>query len=359
MPAGAASFLPRGAPRPARPVMTRSRALAVAAVAAALGVPLPARADPVVVKLATLAPDGSSWHEALKDLARAWSEASGGRVQLKIYAGGVAGDETAVLSKMRIGQFGAALVTTHGLVAITSHVRAFALPRMIRSYEELDAALAAMRPGLERELERSGYVALGWADAGMVRLFVPEPTASVERLQRFKLFAWAGDRDGVELWRRGGFNPVPVPAPELMTALQTGLVEAFPTTPVIALASQWYAFTKAVVDVPIAPLVGALVLTRGQWERVPEDVRPALRDAAERTVLAMRAENRRLERVAIEAMRRRGLAVVVPAPPELAAWDAKADALNATVRGTSVPAGAYDDLQRVLASMREGARAAR
>ncbi len=335
--------------------MIRVRLVAAAVALAAVLPGVPARADGVVVKLATLAPDGSSWHESLKDLARRWSERSGGRVQLKIYAGGVAGDETAVLSKMRIGQFGAALVTTHGLVAITSHVRALALPRMIRSYEELDLALSAMRPALDRELERAGYVALGWADAGMVRFFVPEPTGALERVQRFKLFAWAGDAEGVELWRRAGFNAVPLPGTEVMTGLQTGLIEAYPTTPVISLASQWYAFTKGLVDLPIAPLVGALVLTRREWERIPEDVRGALREEAERTVLAMRAENRKMERDAIEAMRRKGLAIVVPTGAELAAWDAKADEVNRAVRGGLVPAEAYDELQRILGRIRGGA----
>lgn len=322
-----------------------------AALALSLAAPV-ARAQPVTIKLATLAPEGSTWHESLKDLARRWSERSGGRVQLKIYAGGVAGDETSVTSKMRIGQFGAALITSHGITSITTYVRAFGLPRMIRSYEELDVAVDRLRPSLERRLAEKGFVALGFAEAGMVRLFVAEPTTDPDRIRRMKLFTWAGDTETTALWAKAGFATVPLPSTEIMTGLQTGLITAIPTAPALALASQWYAFTKALVDLPIAPLMGALVVTRGDWERIPEELRPALREEAERTVAAMRHDNRRLERDAVEAMRRRGLAVLVPPPADRERWDALADEVNRSVRGGYVDADAYDEMAAALAEHR-------
>ncbi len=333
-----------------RPVLLVLSSLAVAVPA------LPAQAQTVTIKLATLAPDGSSWHEALKDMGARWAERSGGRVQLKIYAGGVAGDETSVTSKMRIGQFGAALITSHGLTSITTYVRAWGLPRMIRSYEELDYSIEKLRPALERRLEEKGFVAIGFAEAGMVRFFVSEPTASLERIQKMKLFTWAGDADTNELWNKAGFHTVPLPATEIMTGLQTGLISAYPTAPAIALASQWYSFTKALVDMEIAPLVGALVLTKREWERIPAELRPALREEAERTVAAMRVENRRLEREAIEAMRKRGVAIVKPSAAELAQWNAKADGVNRAVRGAYIPADAYDDITGALAAFRRQAK---
>ncbi len=329
--------------------------LVLSSLAVALQAP-PARAQTVTVKLATLAPDGSTWHEALKDLGARWAERSGGRVQLKVYAGGVAGDETAVTSKMRIGQFGAALITSHGLTSITTYIRAFGLPRMIRSYEELDYAIEKLRPALDRRLAEKGFVELGFAEAGMVRFFVSEPTASLERIQKMKLFTWAGDADTTELWNRAGFRTVPLPATEIMTGLQTGLISAFPTAPAIALASQWYSFVRGLVDMEIAPLVGALVMTKREWERIPAELRPALREEAERTVAKMRVENRRLEREAIAAMKKRGLQVVTPGEAELRQWNAKADEVNRSVRGGYIPAEAYDDIVAALAARRRSAK---
>ncbi len=336
----------------------RARTLAAAAALAAALPLAAARAETVTIKLATLAPDGSSWHEALKDLAQRWSQLSGGRVQLKIYAGGVAGDETAVTSKMRIGQFGAALITAQGLMSITDYVRVFALPRMIRSYEELDHVVARLAPELERRLEEKGFVALEFADAGMVRLFVPEPTTDVDRVRRFKLFTWAGETAGPKLWARAGFHVVPLAATEVMAGLQTGLIEAIPTTPTIALASQWYTQLPCLIDMPIAPLVGAFVLTKREWERIPAELRPALRDEASRTVLRMREENRRLEREAIRAMEKRGMKILVPAADDLRAWNALADDANRVARGEYAPAAAYDDMKRALDELRSSPRAA-
>jgi len=329
------------------------RAILVAAACLVAAAPLaPARAEIVTVKLATLAPDGSSWHEALKDLAQRWSQVSSGRVQLKIYAGGVAGDEMAVTSKMRIGQFGAALITSQGLSSITPYIKAFALPRVVRSYEELDHALVRLKPELERRLEEKGFVALELADAGMVRLFVPEPTTSVERIRKFKLFTWAGDTEGSRLWSHAGFNVVPLAATDVMAGLQTKLIEAIPTTPTIALASQWYTQLPCLIDMPIGPLVGALVMTKREWERIPADLRPALREEAARTVLAMREENRRLERDAIQAMAKRGMKVLTPAGADLEAWNAIADDANRAARGDYAPADAYDDVKRVVDEFR-------
>jgi TRAP-type C4-dicarboxylate transport system substrate-binding protein len=328
-------------------VTTRTAPL-LAALAALSSVAAPARAQPVTIKLATLAPEGSSWHEALKDLGRRWELASGGRVQLRVYAGGVAGDETSVVAKMRIGQLGAALVTSHGVTDVTKHVRALGLPLVIRSHEEVDRVLEAMRPLLDRELAAGGFVALGWADAGMVRLFLPEPTADVARVRGFKLFTWAGDTDTTELWRSGGFRAVPLPSTEVTTGLQTGLVEAFPTTPAIALASQWYVHARCLLDVPIAPLVGTLLVTARAWERIPPELRDPLRREAEQTVARMREENRRMEREAIAAMAGRGLRVLAASPAEIEAWNAAADQVKTTVRGRYVPAEAYDVLVRAL-----------
>lgn len=323
--------------------------------------PPPATAQTVTVKLATLAPEGSSWHEALKDLSRRWAQASGGRVQLKVYPGGVAGDETAVISKMRIGQFGAALVTSHGITDVTTHVRALGIPRMIRSADEVDRALEALRPLLERQLVDKGFVALGWADAGMVRLFLPEATADIARVRRFKLFTWAGDTGTTELWRAAGFQVVPLPSTEVMTALQTGLVEGIPTTPVIALASQWYAHTRCLLDVPLAPLVGTLLVTAREWERIPAELRDPLRREAEQTLARMREENRRMEQEAIAAMAKRGLTVLSATPAELEAWNEASGAVMRTVRGGYVPADAYDELVRALDELRRSraGRAAR
>ena len=334
----------------------KSRICQLALLAACIALlPGPARAQTVTVKVVTLAPNGSIWHEALKDLNQRWREVSQGSVRMRIYPGGVAGDEMAVMAKMRIGQYGGALVTTHGLVSITKAARIFNLPRMIRSYEELDYVVERLGPRLEAEMAERGFIILDWV-AGQAKFFVPEPVTSIEAVQRFKMFTWAGDTETAELWKKAGFNVVPLPATEVITGFQTGLINAILTHPSVAMYSQYFRHTPYLIDLDIAPLVAALIISRRIWERIPADLRPQLRDEARNIVARLQDEDRRFETEAIESMKKRGLSVLKPSPAEIRAWDAKADEVNRSVRGSYVPADYFDEISRLVAEFRRANR---
>ena len=148
-----------------------------------------------------------------------------------------------VMRKIRIGQLSAAAITPQGLSSISKATRVFSIPRMIRSYDELDYAMEQMAPRLEAILAERGFIVLDWAYAGWARFFVPEPVTTVAAVQKLKLFTWAGDADSTELWKEAGFNVVPLPATEIMMGTQTGLINAFDTVPVMALATQWFRHT--------------------------------------------------------------------------------------------------------------------
>jgi TRAP-type C4-dicarboxylate transport system substrate-binding protein len=331
------------------------RVLASVVLALALLAAGPAvQAQRVTVKLATLAPDGSHWHESLKDLAARWQEVSGGRVKLRIYAGGVAGDELDVMRKIRIGQLHAAFITTHGLNSITHASRVFNLPRMIRSNPELDFVMGALTPKLDALLEDGGFIALGWGDAGWARFFVPKPVTSIGEVRRLKMFTWAGDPETTELWIGAGFNPVPLPTTEMTTALQTGLVEAIPVPPSVVMAAQWYSHTPYMIDLDIAPLTGALIVSERIWSRIPEELRPLLREEAKKIVIQMRQDNRRLELDAVKAMEKRGLEVLVPLADETREWNSIADEVNRKMRGGYVPGEYFDEVLRLVKEFRAG-----
>ena len=329
--------------------------LALMVLAAASALP----AQTVTVKLATLAPDGSHWHESLKDLAVRWQEVSGGRVKLRIYAGGVAGDELDVMRKIRIGQLHASFVTTHGLNSITKANRVFNLPRMIRSAEELDYVMEAITPKLNVLLEENGFISLGWGDAGWARFFVPQKTTSVEEVRKLKMFTWAGDPETTELWIGAGFNPVPLPTTELTMALQTGLVNAIPVPPSIAMASQWFTKTRYMINLEIAPLAGALIISKRIWNRIPAELHAVLKEEAGKIVVRMREDNRRLEVDAVEAMVKRGLEVITPSAEETREWNTIADEVNRKMRGGYVPANFFDEVSRLVEEFRSGSARSR
>src|SRR5438552_18453434 len=148
---------------------------------------------PTVIKLATLVPEGSVWDKAMREMGADWAQATGGRVQLRVYPGGVAGDEPDVVRKMRIGQLQAAAVTTAGLASIDPSFNVFNVPMFFTSYPELYATLDKLEPLLKSRLEAKGFVLLSWGHGGWVYFFTKTPIETVDGLRKTKMFTWSGD----------------------------------------------------------------------------------------------------------------------------------------------------------------------
>ncbi len=311
-------------------------AAALAASAAAAG------AQPNVVKLASLVPDGSVWHKILQGTGSEWSAATAGRVTLRIYPGGVAGDEPDMVRKMRIGQIQASALTVTGLAAIDDAFLIFTVPRMFDSYPELLYVLDRMKPVLKQRLEAKGFVLLNWGHAGWVHFFTKQPVQTVAEIHKLKMFVWAGDDRMVQMWRDNGFQPVALAATDILTGLQTGMIEAYPTTPLAALALQWYRSTPYMVEDGLAPLVGGLVMTKTAWTRISEDDRTAILAACKKAEKRLEREIPGQDSTAVVEMQKRGLTVTHVRPEAMAGWAAAADAFAATIRGTMVPAEVVD-----------------
>ena len=310
-------------------------------------------AAPALVKLGTVAPDGSSWHQILKDMGERWRQAPGGGVTLRIYAGGVLGDEPDMVRKMRVGQIHAAALTAVGLADIDPAVAALQIPMMFRTYEELDHVREKLRPILERRFEEKGFRILNWGDAGWVMFFAKEPFARPDDLRKMKLFVWAGDNTSVDLWKSAGFRPVALAATDILPGLQTGLINAFDTTPLMALSSQWFGLAPHMLDLKWAPLVGATVITTKAYGTIPPDARAALLAAADEAGVRLRGEIRASDGKAIEAMRKHGLIVQAASPELEAEWLKAAEGAYPKLRGAVVPADMFDEVRRLRDEFRK------
>jgi TRAP-type transport system periplasmic protein len=310
-------------------------------------VPASAAQDSFIVKLGTSAPEGSSWDQIFKEMGETWKQATGGAVTLRIYPGGVLGDEPDLVRKMRIGQIQAAALTAAGLSVIDSSVAALQIPMMYRSYEELDYVREHLRPTLEKKLLEKDFVVLNWGDAGWVMFFAKEPFATPGDVRKMKLFVWAGDNDAVELWKTAGFHPVPLPATEILTGLQTGLINAFDTTPLLALSSQWFGLAPHMLDLRWAPLLGATVMTKKAWDRIPIGARPDVLQAAAQAGERLKGDIRAANDKAIKAMKEHGLKVESSTPSIEAAWQKTAEEIYPKIRGTIVPSPMFDEVKRL------------
>ena len=320
----------------------------VAVAAAAAGWPTPpaeAQAS-ILVRMATLVPDGSSWHLILKETADKWKQVSGGRVTVRLFPGGVAGDDPDVVRKMRLGTLNAGVLTSVGVAEIDKSVYAMGIPLMYDSYEEVYWVHEKMRPKLEASLEAKGFVVLNWADGGWVHFFTQKPVAAPDDLRKLKLFSWAGDSEAVEVWRSAGFNPVPLPSTEIATALQTGLVEALGSPPQVAVISQFFNYAKFMTDLRWQLLQGATIITKATWEKIPADVRPEMLKIAQEAGTRLQKEIRDAEAKDVDAMKKRGLTVVPVSAAQKALWLKLTESIYPRIRGKVVPAEAFDEAMR-------------
>ena len=315
-----------------------------------------AAAQTVRVKMATLVPDGSSWHLVLKETADEWKRLSGGRVSVTLYAGGIAGDDPDVVRKMRLGTLQAGVLTSVGVAEIDRSVYALGVPMAYSSYEEVYGVLERLRPRLEGALESKGYVVLNWADGGWVHFFTKRPVTRPDDLRALKLFTWAGDTEAIEIWKSARFTPVPLQVPDVPTALQTGLVSALGSPAQVAILSQYYVHAKNVTDLPWQILFGATLINRTTWEQIPPDLRPALLTSARTAGESLREQIHASETRDIEAMKRNGLRVVAVDSQARARWQQLAESMCAQMRGRVVPADIFDETLRLRDARRRRGR---
>jgi TRAP-type transport system periplasmic protein len=314
---------------------------------AALALSLPTAGQNVLIKMGTVAPEGSPWHQILQQIGQDWSKISGGKVTLRIYPGGVLGDEPDMIQKMRVGQLHAVALSGAGLARIDSSAACLQMPMMIQSYEELDYVRDRVAARLERAIQQKGYLVLNWGDAGWVHFFTKTRATKLDEIRKMKLFTSAGDPDALELYQSAGFRPVPLATTDMLPALQTGLIEAFDVPPLLALLNQWFGIANHMIDLKWAPLIGGTVISKQAWDRVPDSCRGAMLEAATRAGERLRAEIRKMGDDAIVVMRKKGLNVVAVDPATLADWRRQAEDAYPKLRGRMVPADLFDEVKRL------------
>lgn len=326
------------------------RVLVVLALTALLAAPVAAQAK--TIKLATLAPKGSPWHEILVDMAAEWEEAAGGDLDVRIYPGGVLGDEPDLMRKMAIGQIDSAMVTIAGLTQLVPDMWVFGMPLIVRDYGELDFLRDRVGPGLKKQFLKKGIVVLNWGEAGWVRFFTNSPVATPEDLQKINLFVWAGDPVLEDAWRKQQFKIVPLPVTDLFSALQSGMVDAYSTTSVASLSFQWFAMAPYMTDMNWAPLVGATIIRSSSWERFPAPVRAKMLAAAEKAGRRFSERTRSFEDDAVKVMQENGLTVVEVSPEALELWQERADVAGKIIEERFVSRALAERARRLLAEYR-------
>jgi TRAP-type C4-dicarboxylate transport system substrate-binding protein len=339
-------------PIPTRRPRTLAQALSIIALSVAPG-------DRKPIRLATLAPQGSSAQQLLVAMGEKWRAGPDGGLKLIVNAGGLMGGEADVVAKMRAGQLQAGLLTAVGIGDIDRSALALGnVPMLFRTLDEVSYVREKLRPSLEKRLSDKGFVSLFWGDVGWVKYFSRKPIVHPNDLKTVKLFAWSGSTAQIDLMKSLGLDPVPLEPNDILPSLRTGLLDAVSTAPYYAQILQYYEPAPHMLDLPWAPLVGALVVTKTAWDACPPDLQKLMRETAEKTGGELTTRNRKESDESVEAMKKRGLIVHPVTPAIEAEWRAFVEPIYPKLRGMDVPAELFDEVQKDLAEYRKGKSAA-
>lgn len=262
------------------------------------------------IKFATVAPEGSTYLKVLREMDQEIRRLTNGKVKFKIYPSQIQGDEKDVLRKIRMGQLHSAGFTGVGLGEILPEERILELPMLFRNAEEVDYIASLLYEDFARKFEEKGFIILGWADVGFAYLYAQKPIRSIEDLRGIKMWMWEGDPVAEATFKALGVSAIPLSLPDVRTSLQTNLIEAVYVPPLPCVSLQWHTQVKTIMDVPLAYVSGAVLISKRMFNKLaPEHQQLLLEKGKEymaRLVKASREDNQK----ALELMQRNGIQMV-------------------------------------------------
>ncbi len=328
------------------------RSLALACFGAAT-IAASAQAAEHEIKLSVLAPEGSTWVKEMEAMNQELQAKSGGKLALKIYAGGVSGDEKDVLRKMRIGQVHAAAFTGVGLGQIVPSVRILELPMLFRNYQEVDYVKGKLQPEFDKQFDANGFVLLGWAEAGFVNIFSNKPIANKEDMKGVKMWAWEGDPLVKAMYETLGIVPIPLALPDVLTSLQTNLIDGVYGPPLGVIALQWFTKVKYMTEANLANSTGGLLISKAQFAKLPPDLQTLLKETGAKygaqLVQKIRAENTS----AIATLKKNGIQMVAVDPKAKEEMIQLSEAVYPKLAGNLYPAALLQRVKGYIAEVRK------
>jgi TRAP-type transport system periplasmic protein len=264
----------------------------------------------ITIKLATLAPKGSSFMNIFDELSAEIREKTGGEVAFKVYWGGVQGDEKDVLRKIRLGQLHGGGFMGSGLGQIVPEVRVTEIPYQFRNYDEVKYVRSRMEDRMNRLFEERGFIVLGWMDLGFIYSFSKVPLTSLDVARKQKWWTLEGDPIGREMFKALEISPVSLSITDVATSLSTNLIDCAASTPYGAVAFQWYTRFSYMGEFPSSNILGATVITKEIWDRISPGSRKIIlevsRNAHEKIARNTREEDARC----LAILKREGIKVV-------------------------------------------------
>lgn len=311
-------------------------------------------AQAATLKIATLAPDGTSWMKVMRAAAKDIKAETEGRVKLKFFPGGVQGGDKSVMRKMRIGQLQGGAVATGSLINISPASQLYNLPFTFRTLEELQAIRKEFDPYIVQELAKKGYVVLGISEAGFAYMMSDEPIRTSDDAQSQKVWVPEGDLIGETTFEKGGVQPISLPLSDVYTSLQTGLIDTIVVNPSSAIALQWHTKVKYVTDFPLLFLTGTIIIDQKAFKKLTPEDQSTVRRIMAQAFTDMDKQNEKDEAGARAALIQNGIEFVELSAEDKARWEALATSTVSELANKDIyPVDVFKNLQQRLSEMRQ------
>jgi TRAP-type C4-dicarboxylate transport system substrate-binding protein len=304
-----------------------------------------------VLKIATLAPKNSSWMNSFERTNREIRKATNGEVVMKIYAGGVMGDESAMVRKMRTGQLDGGAVTSVGMGDIAPELLVLQLPLTFRNYKELDYVRDQMTETFRKLLADKGFVLLHWGDVGFNYVFSNSPIAAPADFKKVKPWVWDADPVSKALMEVSGVNATPLGVPDVLPSLSTGVIDTFSNSPYGAVALQWHTEATHVTNLRLAVVIGGLIVSKKSWEQLPKEHQEAIRKIANKNGKALLKQIRKDNKNAIKTIQSAGIKMVKPT--DMKNWMEMSEKTKKALTGKLFSKALVDEMEKHLKAYRK------
>jgi TRAP-type C4-dicarboxylate transport system substrate-binding protein len=310
----------------------------------------------LVIKLATLAPEGSSWMKTFNVLNTEVMNRTENKVQFKIYPGGVLGDEMDMLRKLKIGQIQGVALTSAGLSTLYKEMDVLQIPFLFQTYEEVDTVLRRMDSFFRKGFEDNGYVLLGWSEAGFVYLMSTVPIASVADLKKAKVWIWEESPMSKAIFDEAGVKAIPLTVPDVLVGLQTGLVDVVYTPPTGAISFQWFTKVKYLTDVPLVYLAGGVVVKKDIFKQIPQTSQSFILENFQKHLDQLKIITRNENRDAVKVMVRNGVKIITPSKDQIDEYKRLSNKAMGHISGQTFSKKVLEEVSSLLESYRRGGK---
>lgn len=280
----------------------------------------PTVANATTFKIATLSPEGSSWMDIMRSGAKEVAEKTNNRVKIKFYPGGVMGDDMAVMRKIRIRQLQGGAVTIGAISNYYSDSQIYSLPMLFRNLDEVSYVRSKMDSRILQGLERNGFVSFGIVEGGFAFIMSLSPIKSVSDLRLSKAWVPSSDEITLEAVNAYGVQPIPLPLGDVLTGLQTGLIDTVAAPPIATLALHWHTQVRYLTDMPILYSSAFLIIDKKAFAKLSKQDQQITRDVMGRVFKKLDKQNRIDNKSAFAALQAQGIEAVKPDPEQLKEW---------------------------------------